>query len=46
MIDKAYVAEAGRGLRWNDPIVADVWPLPVGAMSERDRTYPDFSGTA
>lgn len=42
MIDKPYVAEAARGLRWNDPVVAPVWPLPVGAMSERDRTYPDF----
>ena len=42
MIDKPYTAEAARGLRWNDRVVAHVWALPVGAMSDRDRGYPDF----
>ena len=42
MIDKPYVAEAARGLRWNDPVVGTTWPLSVSAMSERDRTFPDF----
>ena len=42
MIDKPYVAEAARGLRWNDPVVQPLWPRPVTVLSERDRTYPDF----
>ena len=42
MIDKPYVADAARGLRWNDRIVAHTWALPVGPMSDRDRGYPDF----
>jgi dTDP-4-dehydrorhamnose 3,5-epimerase len=42
MIDKPFVADAARGLRWNDAVVETRWPLPVGLMSDRDRTYPDF----
>jgi dTDP-4-dehydrorhamnose 3,5-epimerase len=33
---------AARGLRWNDPALAIVWPAPVVVMSERDRTYADY----
>ncbi len=43
MIDEPFVAGTGRGLRWNDPIVQATWPLPIAAISERDRTYPDFA---
>jgi dTDP-4-dehydrorhamnose 3,5-epimerase len=42
MIDKPFVAAAQRGFRWNDPVVATTWPLPISAMSQRDRDYPDF----
>ena len=42
MIDKPYTAEAARGFRWNDPVLRLGWPLEVTAMSERDRTYPDY----
>ena len=42
MIDKPYAPGAARGLRWNDAVVAHAWPLPVSALSERDRSYPDF----
>ena len=42
MIDKPFVAEAARGLRWNDGVVDTRWPLPIGIISERDRSYPDF----
>ena len=28
------------GIRWNDPALAIHWPLPVTAMSERDRSLP------
>lgn len=44
MIDRAYVAEAARGLRWDDPALHVVWPEPVTVLSERDRTYPDWIG--
>lgn len=30
-----------RGVRWNDPAFAIVWPLPDPILSERDATYPD-----
>lgn len=43
MIDKPFVAAAQRGFRWNDPVVATGWPLPISAMSQRDRDLADFS---
>jgi dTDP-4-dehydrorhamnose 3,5-epimerase len=46
-ISSPYVAEAARGIRWNDPAFAIYWPLSeagVGAplLSERDATFPDY----
>jgi dTDP-4-dehydrorhamnose 3,5-epimerase len=38
-----YVPDAGRGVRWNDPIFQIAWPGPIEAISERDRSYPDFT---
>jgi len=38
-----YAAEHGRGIRWNDPTFEVSWPLVPTMMSERDRTYPNFS---
>jgi dTDP-4-dehydrorhamnose 3,5-epimerase len=40
-----YAPESARGLRWNDPAVAIEWPGPVVVISERDRTYPDYTIT-
>jgi dTDP-4-dehydrorhamnose 3,5-epimerase len=39
-----YVAEAGRGVRWDDPAFAIEWPQAHGEriISERDRSYPDL----
>jgi dTDP-4-dehydrorhamnose 3,5-epimerase len=35
--------EAARGVRWNDPAFAIVWPqAEARIMSERDLAYPDF----
>jgi dTDP-4-dehydrorhamnose 3,5-epimerase len=41
----AYVSEAARGVRWDDPAFAIQWPAIDGEriVSERDRAYPDFS---
>jgi dTDP-4-dehydrorhamnose 3,5-epimerase len=39
-----YVAEAARGVRWDDPSVGIEWPRPRGerVLSERDASYPDL----
>ena len=39
----AYVPEAARGVRWDDPAFAIAWPESgARVISERDRTYPDW----
>ena len=38
-----YNPEAARGIRFNDPAFGITWPLPVSAISERDKTHPDFT---
>ena len=40
-MSQIYNADAGRGVRWNDPAFEIVWPDKVKVISERDRTYPD-----
>ena len=32
-----------RGVRWDDPAFAIVWPVPIVQISERDRQHADFS---
>jgi dTDP-4-dehydrorhamnose 3,5-epimerase len=39
-----YVAEAARGVRWNDPTFGIEWPLAVTVIADRDQQYPDFGG--
>ena len=34
-----YTPEAEGGVRFDDPAVAIAWPLPVGTLSDRDRTF-------
>jgi dTDP-4-dehydrorhamnose 3,5-epimerase len=41
-ISKAYMPEAARGVRWDDPAFAISWPEEVVVINERDRSYPDF----
>jgi dTDP-4-dehydrorhamnose 3,5-epimerase len=41
-----YEPAAARGARWNDPAFEIPWPAPIVQMSERDRTYPDFTACA
>ena len=38
-----YAPEYARGLRWNDPAFGIEWPSDVRVISERDRSYPDFT---
>ena len=39
-ISESYHPESARGLRWDDPVLGINWPLPISAISERDRTHP------
>jgi dTDP-4-dehydrorhamnose 3,5-epimerase len=41
-ISKAYMPEAARGVRWDDPAFAIRWPAEVVVINERDRSYPDY----
>jgi dTDP-4-dehydrorhamnose 3,5-epimerase len=38
-----YVADAGRGIRWNDPALGIEWPAMPRVISERDAGYPDLA---
>jgi len=43
MVSGVYVAESGRGFRWNDPAFGIEWPeINPLILNERDRQYPDF----
>lgn len=37
-----YRPDAARGVRWNDPRFGIRWPLEVTAISDADRSMPDF----
>jgi dTDP-4-dehydrorhamnose 3,5-epimerase len=41
-IDRAHDPERARGVRWNDPAFAIVWPSTPAVMSDRDAAWPDF----
>lgn len=38
-----YVAQAGRGVRFDDPAFGIAWPRQVAVINERDRTFADFA---
>ena len=44
-ISQYYAPEASVGVRFDDPAFGIEWPLPVTAMSDRDRNLPDFKGS-
>jgi dTDP-4-dehydrorhamnose 3,5-epimerase len=41
-MDTAYVPDAARGARWDDPAFSVPWPAPPAVISARDRSFPDF----
>jgi dTDP-4-dehydrorhamnose 3,5-epimerase len=43
LISTPYSAEAARGVRWDDPAFGIEWPSEPAVISERDRSWPDFS---
>ncbi len=42
-ISTPYVSELADGVRWDDPSLNIVWPLPPGIVSPRDESLPSFS---
>jgi dTDP-4-dehydrorhamnose 3,5-epimerase len=48
MVSHPYTPGAEGGLRWDDPLLAIRWPLPVAAISEKDAAWPtvDRAGLA
>ena len=39
-----YVPSHSRGVRWNDPAFGIAWPPGERIITDRDRSYPDFTG--
>lgn len=39
-----HTPDSAAGFRGDDPALAITWPLPVSAISARDRAWPDFPG--
>lgn len=42
MIDRPFVPESARGVRWNDPTFAIDWPRRPEVISDRDNAYSDY----
>jgi dTDP-4-dehydrorhamnose 3,5-epimerase len=42
LISERYQAEAGAGVRHDDPSFGMVWPLPISVISAKDAAWPDF----
>lgn len=43
-ISEFYAPEYQRGLRYDDPVLGIRWPLPVAAISDRDKRWPLLAG--
>ncbi len=43
LIDAPYVAEAARGMAWNDPDIAVTWPASPAVVGDRDAALPTFA---
>lgn len=43
LISAPHVAEAGRGVRWDDPAFGIEWPANPRVMSDKDKAWPDFT---
>lgn len=45
LISAFYVPSAAAGFRHDDPAFGIDWPRPPAAMSEKDRSWPDFNAS-
>jgi len=46
MISEPFAPGFGRGLRWNDPVLAIEWPLAPTVVSARDAQFPLLTGAS
>ena len=44
LMSEFYEQDTARGVRWDDPAFGIEWPLPNPRISERDRSFPRFTG--
>lgn len=44
LVSAPYTPAAEAGIRYNDSAIGVDWPLPVSMISEKDTSWPDFSG--
>jgi dTDP-4-dehydrorhamnose 3,5-epimerase len=42
LVSEYYAPDCERGLRYNDPAFGVAWPGHIEAISEKDRTWPDY----
>lgn len=42
-MDEFFHPELAQGLAYNDPLLGVDWPLPITAISEKDRNWPSLS---
>ncbi|MDD3275650.1 MAG: dTDP-4-dehydrorhamnose 3,5-epimerase [Kiritimatiellales bacterium] len=42
-MSEVYVPALARGIRWNDPAFRIEWPVGQPVLSDRDRSYEDFT---
>ncbi len=43
LISEFYSPDAASGVRYDDPRFGIDWPAPVNVLSDRDRSWPDFT---
>lgn len=44
LVSEVYTPSAEAGIRYNDPSLRIEWPLPVSVITQKDASWPDFSG--
>ncbi|WP_298723319.1 dTDP-4-dehydrorhamnose 3,5-epimerase [uncultured Ferrovibrio sp.] len=45
LVSQYYTPDAGRGVRYDDPVLNITWPLPVSRISEQDKGWPLLAAT-
>jgi dTDP-4-dehydrorhamnose 3,5-epimerase len=43
-VSQFYTPAAERGVRWDDPAFGIRWPVAVQVISDKDRSWPDYTG--
>jgi len=43
LVSQFYTPGSEKGIRWNDPIFGIDWPIEVQVISDKDKSWPDFT---